>query len=420
VRILQINKYHRVLGGADRVYFQTIDVLRRRGHEVIPFSSRAPGEEVVESPYSSFFVENLAQKLPLRLEDRSRIYLRGIYNLDACRSLEKLIRATKPQVAHVHNIHYQISPSIFDVLRRYDIPVVMTLHDYRLICPNGYLYTEGAVCERCKGGRFYNAVLHRCLYNSWAPSVLGATAAYAHAALRIYRAVDRYITHSRFVERKMIQFGLASEKLVYLPVPVKAAAFSSKVSAGEYFLQVGYVVPQKGPQVAIEAIQRTKGGRLVIVGEGPLVESLGRKVREGSIQRVSLAGFLSGSKLWDLFRGSLALVVPSLFHEPLGMVVLEAYALAKAVIASRVGGIPEIVEDGRTGLLVRPGDIEELASAMQALLDHPDRAEEMGRQARRLVVRRFSSEAYYDGLMSLYEDVAVLRQRRGGNTFGPS
>lgn len=408
MRILQVNKYFRIRGGADRIYFQTQEVLSQHGHEVIPFASHGDDGDQ-ESAYSLFFVDDLEAKGRSRLGDEALIAARGIYNVQARARLETLIRETRPQVAHVHNIHYQISPSIFHTLERHHIPVVMTLHDYRVVCPNGYLYTQGAVCERCKAGRFYNALLYRCLRGSWRASLLGGVAAYAHAALGIYRLVDRFITHSAFLRKKMIEFGFSTKRLVSLPIGLDVTSFLPRFGGDPYFVLFGYVTRQKGPHIAVEAIRRTKGGHLVIVGDGPLLALVKKQVEEGNVGRVSFTGFLSGARLWDLIRGSLAVIVPSIWYEVLGMVVLEAYAMGKPVLASRIGGMPEVVREGQTGLLVQPGDAEGLAQAMQSLLDNPLRVVEMGKAARQFVTENFSAERYYDGLISLYEEVNLAR-----------
>ena len=404
MRVLQINKYLQVRGGADRAFFQTVRLLADHGHEVTPFGAWGASENA--SARFEFFVDDLQASDEPSLLDRGRIFLRGIYNRQAQRRLERLVAEKEPQIAHLHNIHYQISPSILPTLRRLKIPVVMTLHDYRIICPNGYLFTQGALCERCKGGHFQNALVHRCLRDSWGASVLGAAAAYTHGALDLYRYIDRFVAPSVFLRQKMLDFGYAADRVRVIRNFFDAHTPTASSPGEPYFVWAGYMVVQKGAQLLLEAIHRIGGARLFLAGEGPYFPRLRDQAsREGLIGRVSFTGFMRDRDLWSLMGRCRAVVVPSIWYENSPMVILEAYSLGRPVIATAIGGIPEMVEDGQTGILVPPGDIKALAEAMQWLLDNPAQALAMGMAGQRLLEDRFSPQAHHAALMDVYAEV---------------
>lgn len=390
---------------------QTIDLLTSHGHQVVPFASHDPGGLV--SDFSNYFVDDLIGRERKNLVVSAVAASRGIYNLQARDRLQDLINDSNPDIAHIHNLHFQISPSILHTLRDSGIPVVMTLHDYRLVCPNGYLFTQGSICERCKSGQFYNALRYRCLRDSWEPSLVGATAAYAHNLLKIYRYVDRYIAPSQFLREKMVEFGYEQDRIVHIPNFLRRLERPLENIHGQSFLFVGFMVPQKGPHIVLRALLRLPDCRVNFVGDGPMLGSLRRLASDlGLADRVKFTGFLGDSELGDVIQQTTALLVPSLWYENAPMAILEAFAFGRPVIASRIGGIQEMVQHGLTGFLIPAGDPESLADAMKYLAEHPRKAQTFGVAGRQLSEERFHPDTHYAALESLYRDVRSKATRR--------
>jgi glycosyltransferase involved in cell wall biosynthesis len=322
--------------------------------------------------------------------------------------LDALIRDTRPEVAHLHNIYHQLSPSILRVLAKHRIPAVLTMHDYKLICPAYTLYTDGAPCERCKGGAYYNATLHRCVKDSRAKSALCTIEAYLHSALGLYRRnVACFIAPSRFLAAKAIEFGMDPARVTYVPNFVETA---EPVAApnGNYVLYAGRLERVKGVATLVDAFCRRSGTapcELVIAGDGEERAALERYAVSRGATNVRFTGHLPQAALQPLLDGALFAVAPSEWHENAPLSVLEAAARGKAVVVSDMGGLPELVKHGETGLVFRAGDASALAAALDELLADHDRTREMGRKARAFVEETFSPERHYDELMALYSRV---------------
>jgi glycosyltransferase involved in cell wall biosynthesis len=409
VRVLQINKFLYPAGGTETAMFQTADLLRRHGHEVSFFGMQddrntagAPGEYLVSNvDYSGSTAAHGAARFK-RWLSAGRI----LHSQEAARKLEALITEARPDVAHLHNIYHQLSPSILGVLRRHAVPAVLTLHDYKLICPNYMLHTHDAVCERCKGHRYYQAVLQGCVKGSRLNGVICATEAYTNGLTHVYEnSIDTFIAPSRFMQRKMAEFGAGAGRIAYIPNFIDVAAFEPRYEAQPYFVFVGRLERVKGVSTLLRAVaasQIASRFELRIAGDGAVRQELERQDATDGRSNVRFLGRLSRDALRDLLQNAMFVVVPSEWYENAPMSVLEAYAYGKPVIGARIGGIPELIEHGETGLLFEPGNTQALQQAIDDMLTHPGLAQQMGRNARRLVEDAFGPQLHYERLMALY------------------
>lgn len=399
MKILQINKFFYRRGGSETYFFGLMELLQKNGHEIVHFSMKSP--QNTPSPYDDFFVNEIDfGKREGLFQDFKKIG-HSFYSLEAKKKLEKLILKTKPDIAHLHNVSHHLSPSILGVLKKYKIPVAQTLHDYQLICPNFKLFTEGVVCERCRKYKYWNAVLHRCVHNSRLESLVEAKEMFFHKACRFYeKGVRCFVTPSKFLAEKLAAWGVESE-VKNVPLFLDTNQFEPKYEPGDYVIYFGRLVKEKGLDVLIRALADTDI-KLKIVGDGPDLDKL--KVQSEKLKvRVEFIGHKNGKELHDLIRGSKFVVLPAVWYENYPMSLLEAGALGKAVVGSRIGGIPEIVHDGENGFLAESGNAADFREKILRLSGDGELCKIMGRRAREMVIQNNLPEDHYKKLMEVYK-----------------
>ena len=409
MKILMCNAFYYERGGSESYTFALTAEFVKRGHEVVPFSMKH--ERNLPSEYEKFFVSNVdftafagGFKWARKISSAGRV----LYSVEARRRVASLIEATKPDIAHVHNIAHHLSPSILPVIKAHGIPIVQTLHDYKLICPNTLLFFGGHTCVRCKGGKYYRSVLSRCKKNSVLASALAALELHVHRLLRIYeKNVDVFICSSRFLRDTMIDFGIDQRKLVHIPNFVDVEAYAPAPTRQDHIVYFGRLSLEKGVDTLIDAVRELPGATLYITGEGPQRAEL-EALAEGA-DNVKFVGHVEQRVLRELVGGAMFVVIPSLCYENAPMSVYEAFALGVAVVGSRIGGIPELIKDGETGLLFHPGDSEDLRDKIQSMLADKPRAIAMGAKARQRAGNEFGAARHYDAVMRVYRGL-LLRQ----------
>ena len=406
MRVLVVNKSYRVIGGVDRYVMELTQLLERQGHQVIPFAVADPRNK--PTTYADFFVT------PIEFFDQAHrpppwaIVERVIYSREARWKMAQLIEAVRPDVAHLHNIYHHISPSVLDTLYKHRIPVVMTLHDYKLICPVYSFWVDGKICERCRGGRFYHCVLHRCNHGSLLGSLLNAIEVTAHRLMHIYDKAGLFIAPSRFLLQKHVEHGLAADRFLYIPNFINLEDYRPCFEPRDYFAYVGRLTPLKGVGVLLEAVALLKPSiQLLIVGDGPSREELEEKAIHLGLKGVRFLGHQSGAMLRDLIANAMVVVVPSEWHENSPYVVLEALALGTPVVASNVGGIPEVIDDNTNGMLVPPGNPKALAQVLEHMLGDKANLSEMGRAGRERVEGEYSEKRHLTALSHAYVSVGA-------------
>ncbi|MFA6993203.1 MAG: glycosyltransferase family 4 protein [Patescibacteria group bacterium] len=401
MKILQVHKFYYPHRGAESYFFNLIELLEKHGHEVAPFAM-ADGKNR-PSPYADYFTGKLDVSRPdYSLRSIKKIG-KIIYNRQAKADASRLVQKFRPDIVHVHNIYHQLSPAVLEAFKEAGLPVVMTVHDFNLICPNYLLYTHGRICERCQGGRFYNCLLHRCIKDSFGASAVGAAAAYFNRLARIYeKNVDLYIAPSQFLKNKLVEFGFPPEKVVVLPHFVPAAKTPAK-GAGKYILYAGALRGNKGVKELIRAFREVEfDADLQIAGDGPERVNLEKLVQKlGLTERVKFLGQLARPELTAVIRHSRLVVVPSLYHEVFGLAALEALAEGKPVLASSLGALPEVVT-GEVGQIFNPAEKGSLGRSLNWLLSQPNLGA-MGEKGWEAVKERYSSAEHYQRLLEIYK-----------------
>lgn len=404
MKILFANKYFFRNGGSEVVMFDEMETLRSLGAEVIAFSMRNPAN--LPSDQASYFVTEKSYRAASTI-DRLRAAVSFVHSPEAVAKIDDLIRIEKPDVLHCHNVYHQLTPSIVRRARHLGVPVVLTLHDYKTVCPVYTRLRNGVPCTECSTAGFERVLVNRCSGGSLGRSALLWAEARYHAAMRSYEQVDRFVAPSRFMRDAVIG-RLGADKVVRIPNGIDASRIAPCDSDDGYVLFVGRVSSEKGVETLLRA-QAAAGDSwtLKIAGTGPLLDEL-----KARYPRAHFVGHLTGEKLGAVTRGAAIVVVPSQWHENCPLSILEAMANGKPVVASRIGGIPELVRHGVTGLLFEPGNIAELAAHVRTLLDDTGLRRRLGARARTLVETEHSSRAHAAALWSLYHDVITARKAR--------
>ena len=365
------------------------------------------------SPWSEYFVDEIEFGEDYSFREKLTRVPRVIYSQQARQRLRNLLDATNPDICHAHNLYHHISPSILGLLKQRGVPIVLTLHDLKIACPAYQMLASDGICERCRNGRLYNVVRHRCIKGSPALSTIVMVEAVVHRLLGSYRnCVDRFVVPSRFYANKLTEWGFPAEKFRHVPNFVDVPSYEPEFKPGERYLYFGRLAHEKGLHTLVRATAAVRG-KLAIAGTGPELESLQRLVAQTGAD-VEFLGYLSGTKLHAAVRGARAVVLPSEWYENAPMSVLEAYALGKPVIGARIGGIPELIREDITGFQFESGDEASLAAVMKRVATSSDeRLAEMGRAGRAWVASEFTAEVYLERMLAVYSELGVATQGAG-------
>ena len=406
-----VQTFHFRRGGDSTYMLNLSGLLRENGHEVVHFAMKHPKN--LPSPHSGYFSSEI--DFPSLLESGSlasacRVLTKSIYNGEARKKIARLADETKPDIAHFHNIHGHLTTSIIEPLRKRGIPIVWTCHDFRLACPNTSFLSRGEVCERCLPARYWHAPLQRCKKGSFPASVVAMLSSYWDRMTGVPRRVDRFITPSRFLRSKLIEGRIDGDKIKAIP---NFTDFEIQADAeeGDYFIYTGRLLHEKGIDILIRAAGSLEGARLLLVGEGPVEEELKEEAEKYGNGRVEFTGFLSGEDFERTVAGARFIVLPSRWYENLPFSIMEAMAAGKPVVATDIGGIPEMVDDGETGLLFPIGDEDALRGCLARMNSDPGLRREMGQKGREKAERLYGRDRHYESIMGVYD--AVLAARSG-------
>lgn len=404
MKILQINKFFYPKGGAETYFFELSKLLQDKGHQVIHFGMKHPNN--LPSAQAQYFVDEIDFGKSEGLARDLVKFGHMIYSTESKSKLEQLLEKEKPDIAHLHNISHQISPSILTTLKKHHIPVVQTLHDYQLICPNYKLFTQGAVCERCKYHKYYQAAINSCIQDSRVKGGLAGAELAVHQATQIYKKnVDLFITPSNFLRNKLIEWNKNPEQIIHVPNFFDYEKYQPANEPGDYVIFAGRLITEKGIMVLARAAAKLPQIKFKIAGDGDQKAELQNFIKERGLTNIELLGFQPREEVLDLIAKARLVVLPSVWYENYSMSLLEAGALGKAVVASKIGGNPEIIKDGQTGLLVKPGDADDLAAKIDALYNNPDLIKQLGQQARARLEKENNKEQHYQQLLKIYESL---------------
>jgi glycosyltransferase involved in cell wall biosynthesis len=389
MNVIQVTNFHRFGGGADIVAEATTNILKRKNQEVL-------------------LISRDSRQLGRGLIGKIKAFVTGIYSISGRRTIAKLIRERRPDIVHVHELYPFFSPWVLRECRLAGVPVVMTCHDYRLTCPTALHYRSGKICELCVGGKEYWCILKNCrcnIYESTGYSLRNLIS----RKLRLFREnVTCYITPTEFVKLRLVNACYPRERIMVIPNAISVPESQVNASCGKYIAYAGRFSLEKGIETFLAA-SRQIGLPICLAGDyTPMAEI----IKKGPANARFL-GHLKREQLDGFYQNARFLVVPSNWFEVFGLVVAEAMAHGLPVIASRVGGLPEIIDEGVTGLLFTPGDVEELAYKMKFLWDNPKLCKQMGQAGRQKVIREYSEDVYFGRLMAVYEKAIQIEKNTG-------
>jgi glycosyltransferase involved in cell wall biosynthesis len=402
-RVLLANKYFYIKGGAENSYFETARLLEQYGHQVVHFSMRDARNR--PSPYERYFV-NPRDYEQNGLWNKVIAALHLLYSFEGRRQIRRLIQDTQPDIAHLNNIYHQISPSIIHELKRFGIPVVMSLRDYKMVCGSYMMLHEGQICEACKGGRYYHCFLNKCHKSSRFMGGLLTLEMYLHhRLLHLYDLVDYCIAPSRFLMNKVRDMGFKG-RIAYIPNFVPVDQFHPRFTAtGNTIVYVGRLSPEKGVLTLVKAAAHLDEVLVKIIGEGPQRAILEKEAQAFGAKHIQFLGYLDKTRLCEEIRRSRLVVTPSECYENNPRSVIEAFALGKPAIGARIGGIPELVRDHETGMTFESGNVLDLREKIRYALADPERLEAWGRKGRDFVEKELNAETHYDKLTAIYHEV---------------
>jgi glycosyltransferase involved in cell wall biosynthesis len=388
MRVLLAHNAYQQRGGEDFAVEREIELLRERRHQI-----------------STVFVSND----DISNMSRARLAADTLWSSSSKRSLKERLQSERPDVVHFHNILPLISPAAYYAAHSEGVPVVQTLHNYRLLCPNALFFRDGGACEDCLGKPVpWPGVVHACYRESSAASGVVAGMLTVHRFLKTWtEKVDVYIALTEFARRKFIEGGIPAEKVAVKPNFVNPDPGPGEGKGG-YALYVGRLSEEKGVGTMLRAWELL-GDRipLKVVGDGSLAERV-----SGAVERLSgveWMGQIPGEQVTELMKDAAFLVFPSTWYEVFPLVIVEAFATGLPVIASDIGNMSSLIDHGQTGLHFRPGDGEDLAVQVGWVLSHPDELSRMRREARAEFEAKYTAEHNYEKLMKIYE-MAVGRK----------
>jgi len=411
MKILMSDKYFFIKGGAERYMFELMSILQKRGHEIIPFSMQHPNN--FETEYEQFFVKNIEYNLSgsiQKVKASLSFIPKMIYSFDAKNQIKKLIEYNKPDIAHLHMIDHQISPSILPVLKEYKIPVIQTVHQYKLVCPNYRLYNPSTnqVCEKCLDGHYIHPVFEKCHKNSTSAGFLLWLEMFFHKKMQIYeKNIDLFHVPSHFMGSMLKRGGINPDKVSHLFYTIDLNEYSPSFDFEDYFIYFGRLAPEKGILTLLKAMEDVHKSNLLIVGDGPEEDTLKQFAHDKQLKNVKFIGLKNGNELKQIIANAKFSIVPSEWYDNSPLVIYESLALGTPVIGSVMGGIPELIRHEETGYHFTAKKPSELAERMNFLLENPKTIKKMSRNARQHAEKYFSPDYHYDKILEYYDSLST-------------
>jgi len=383
LNIISVHNRYLIAGGEDQVFESEARLLREYGHRVTQVEEQ------------NIYPDSVSKKIGMAVD--------CVWSRRWHREFRELLLKSRPDVVHIHNLFPRISPSIYYACRRENVPVVQTLHNYRLLCAGAELYRDGKVCEECLDHSVLRGVRYGCFQGSKLGTAVLTIMVDVHRRARTWsNMVDCYIALTEFSRRKYIAGGLPGDRIRVKPNFVLPDP-GAKTGPGKYVLFVGRLSKSKGISAMLEAWKEMPGIPLHIVGDGPCREQVEAELKNGKLPSVVYLGRLPRSETLAEMKDARFLIFPSEWYEGFPVTIAEAFACGLPVIGSRLGAMEEIIEDGMTGLHFAVGDLQDFRKKTRWAWEHPVETEEMGRRARQRFEEKYTAQQNIRMLEEAYE-----------------
>ncbi len=379
------NEYRTWYGGEWNVIHDTIDLLKTHGHDVL--------------------LETKSSDDIRTLKDKFTVFFSSMYSRRAKRDFFSLLLQEQPDIVHIHNLYPLFTPSILHACEQRNIPVVQTLHNQLLTCPISLNSHNNCICEKCTRGKEYWCIIHDCAQNVLKSINYALRYAFARKTQIFKYKVTIHICLTNFQKNRLLQLGYSDETLSVLPQMISVPNTHVIAGNNSYVLFVGRFDQIKGIETLIESTKLTPEIPYLIVGDGPL----DKWVRDNAAKSVTFAGYVPRRDIGRIYQKARIVIFPSTNFEGFPLVPLEAMSYGVPVIASRIGGLPEIVEDGKNGILFEPGNPGDLSQKVRALWNNSDQCNKLGIAGRKKVQTHYTKEKYYGRLMDIYRKAIDMK-----------
>lgn len=399
MRILLVNKFHYLKGGSEKYYFELAEMLKEHGHEIAFFSMK--NEKNIKTKNKEYLTEEI------NLNGGNKLKAFNIIcSKDNERLMEKALNEFKPDIVHINNFQRQLSASIIKPIEKKKIPIVFTAHDLQAVCPNSAMLRNERICEECKNGQYINCMKYQCTKGSKLKSILSVLETRYYRKHKIYEKFDCIISPSSFVGNKIKEELPGIKRIEAIHNYIDLNQYSNCETQDEgYALYSGRISEEKGIINLVKAFQSIQNGVLYIAGDGPEKQKIEKFIKENNLEhRIKLLGYLNSETMKKTLASSKFLVLPSIWYENCPFSIIEALAIGKPVVASNIGGIPELIEDGTNGYLYQYDNIEKLKEALNKMFETNEYFE-LSKNAKESAKLKFSKDKYYKELIKIYEEV---------------
>lgn len=385
-----------VQGGSDKVMLDQIEMLEEREHVVAPFV--ALSDKNFDSRWSSYWPSGASFINP-KIKDAVNF----VYSKESKLQIRRLIEDFNPDLVHMHIYYGKITSSIISEVKKNNIPLIQTLHEYKTVCPVYNLRSNGNICTKCTGFKYYHGVLNKCNRNSMLRSALSVFESYVAKINGAIDDVDQFVTVSDFQRDTLISMGMAPGKLTTIYNPIDTDKFMANYKPGDYYLFYGRIESEKGISTLIDAFKALSHLNLLVIGEGSMLDYYKSFCLENKMFNITFSGYKFGTELFKIIADSKTVIIPSIWYETFGLTVAESMMLGKPVIISDIGAFPEVVGTSIGGLKFEAGSVEDLVEKILFIESCTNDLESMGIANREQIVANFSREVHYNKLIDLYK-----------------
>lgn len=404
MKILYVNKFHYLKGGSEKYYFELAQMMKEHGHEIAFFSME--NEKNIKTGQKEYFVKEIDLNTGSKLKA-----LDVIYSKDNKKLMEKALNEFKPDIVHINNFQRQLSASIITAINKKNIPIVFTAHDMQAVCPASAMLYNGKICEDCLKNGYMSCIKKSCIKNSKLKSVLGFVEAKYYQSKEIYKKIDFIISPSEFIRQQLIKGNLQYKEMQTLHNFVIDQKENSSHIIGNYAFYFGRLSIEKGILNLVEAMKNIEQGRLIIAGDGPEREEIEKMIKDNNLTaKIKLVGYLNQKEVRKYIKNAKFIVVPSIWYENCPYSILETMEIGKPIIGSRIGGIPELIEDGENGFLYQYDNVSELTEKMTYLFNDDKLTQLQGEKSRKIYEENYSEKIYYDEIMKVY--TKLIREKK--------